>query len=93
MLVEIKDKNIAKELIEKGMAKEISPLIAYYKDELKCYLEYLISKGKLNSNNVDELVENLSYGWLDIYFDDVVDQIQNLVSRYLLEINNSSVNI
>lgn len=35
MLVEIKDEIIAKELVEKGIAKEISPLVAYYKDELR----------------------------------------------------------
>lgn len=35
MLVEIKDEIIAKELVAKGIAKEISPLVAYYKDELR----------------------------------------------------------
>ncbi len=87
MLVEIKDEIIAKELVEKGIAKEISPLVAYYKDELKCYLEWLSSKCKLTYNDIDFIIENLSYGWLDIYFDNIVEQIESLVSKYLEDIN------
>lgn len=87
MLVEIKNEFITKELIEKGLAQEISPLVAYYKDELKCYLEWLSSKGKLTYNDIDIIIENLSYGWLDIYFNNIVEQIESLVSKYLEDIN------
>lgn len=87
MLVEIKNEIIAKELVEKGFAKEISPLLAYYKDELRCHLEWLSSKGKLTYNDIDIIIEKLSYEWLDIYFDDIVKQIESLVSKYLEEIN------
>lgn len=87
MLVEIKDEIIAKELVEKGIAKEISPLVAYYKDELRCHLEWLSSKGKLTDNDIDKIIEKLSFGWLDIYFDDIVEQIESLVSKYLEDIN------
>ena len=83
MLVEIKDEIIAKELVEKGIAKEISPLVAYYKDELRCHLEWLSSKGKLTDNDIDKIIEKLSFGWLDIYFDDIVKQVENLVYKYL----------
>lgn len=83
MLVEIKDEIIAKELVEKGIAKEISPLVAYYKDELRCHLEWLSYEGKLIHNNIDGIVEDLSFEWLDIEFDDIVKQVENLVYRYL----------
>ena len=86
MLVEIKDEIIAKELVEKGIAKEISPLVAYYKDELRCHLEWLSSKGKLTDNDIDKIIEKLSFGWLDIYFDDIVKQVENLVYKYLEQI-------
>ncbi len=33
MLVEIKDEKVLEDLIERGVAEETSPLIAYYKDE------------------------------------------------------------
>lgn len=87
MLVEIRDEIIAKELVEKGIAKEISPLVAYYKDELRCHLEWLSSKGKLTDNDIDKIIEKLSFGWLDIYFDNIVEQIESLVSKYLEDIN------
>lgn len=87
MLIEIKDENIAKKLIEKDLAKEISPLIAYYKDELRCRLNLLCYENILTDNDIDSIIENLSCGWLDIYFDDIVEQIETLVSKYLDEIN------
>lgn len=87
MLVEIKDEIIAKELVAKGIAKEISPLVAYYKDELRCHLEWLSYEGKLTDNDIDKIIEKLSFGWLDIYFDDIVEQIESLVSKYLEDIN------
>ena len=87
MLVEIRDEIIAKELVEKGIAKEISPLVAYYKDELRCHLEWLSSKGKLTDNDINKIIEKLSFGWLDMYFDDLVKQVKNLVYKYLEEID------
>lgn len=87
MLVEIKNEFIAKELIEKGLAKEISPLVAYYNDELRCNLEWLRYEGKLTDNDIDMIIEKLSFGWLDIYFDDIVKQVENLVYEYLEEMD------
>lgn len=85
MLVEIKNEIIAKELIEKELAQEISPLVAYYKDELRCHLEWLRYEGKLTDKDIDRIIEKLSFEWLDIEFYDIVNQIENLVSKYLEE--------
>lgn len=46
-------------------------------------MEWLSSKGKLTDNDIDKIIEKLSFGWLDIYFDDIVKQVENLVYKYL----------
>lgn len=46
-------------------------------------MEWLSYEGKLIHNNIDGIVEDLSFEWLDIEFDDIVKQVENLVYRYL----------
>lgn len=85
MLVEIKDERILEELMERGVAEEASPLIAYYKDELKCQLEGLKPIYDLNERDINEIVDKLSYGWSDIDFDDVAEQVSIMAKEYIEE--------
>lgn len=85
MLVEIKDEKVLEDLIERGVAEETSPLIAYYKDELKCQLEVLGPIYGLNERDINAVVEELAHEWSDIYFDDVAEQIAIMAEKYIEE--------
>lgn len=78
MLVEIKDERIARELIEKEVAEDTSPLIAYYKEELREQLTGLIA-----INDIEKVVRDLGTEWSNISFEDVDEQISIVIKEHL----------
>lgn len=82
MLVKITDESLVKSLLDEGKIEEASPIVEYYRDELRLRLEREVDEGNLSSKKAKALEEYLKDEWMAVDFDSIVEQVEDLIRDY-----------